>query len=86
MFKRKKTRKFTDVVKKIKKVAPQCLIDELEKGFDFSAPEIIWEKLSQSVSKHVSPSSTDETAIAVYSILCNCSKSEMKARFEADGL
>lgn len=79
-------RKFTDVLNAILEVAPKELEDALRKNVGFWAPEIVWDNLTVYVNRYVDPSSKDETAIAVYARLCDCSEAEMKARFEADGL
>jgi len=79
-------RNFTDVVKAIKEIAPQELVDALDKSMCFWAPEAIWHKLSEYVNRYVVADSTDETSVAVYAILCDCSKDEMRARFKADNL
>ena len=79
-------RNFKVVLEKIKSVAPQELVDALNRNVNFWAPEILWYNLSAYVNKYVEPSSKDETSIKVYAILCDCSEAEMKARFEADNL
>ena len=73
-------RNFTNVVESIMKVAPQELKDALDKSVGYWAPEIVWVKLSEYVNRYVEPSSSDETSVAVYAILCNCSKEEMRER------
>jgi len=79
-------RNFTDVVKEIKEVAPQNLVDALERNVGFWAPEVVWCKLSEYVNRYVEPSSKDAKSVSVYAKLCDCSEAEMKARFEADNL
>lgn len=79
-------RNFTTVYNQILTVAPKELVTKLEDSSCFWAPEIVWYNLSKYVNKYVTPSSKDPQSIKVYSILCDCSESEMKARFEADNL
>ena len=76
-------RSFIDVVREIMKIAPQELMTALE-DVHYWAPEACWTNLSLCVYKHITPSSKDAKAIAIYAILCNCTEAEMKARFEAD--
>ena len=78
-------RNFTDVVAQIKKVGPKELVDALEQNVCFWAPEAVWEMLTVYVDKYVIPSSKDEKTIKIYAILCDCSETEMKARFEEAG-
>ena len=79
-------RNFYRVLKDIKNVAPKELVNALNKSVEFWAPEIVWYKLSEYVNRYVKLSSTDETSVAVYSILCNCSKDEMIMRFKKNNL
>ena len=79
-------RNFIQVVEAIKEVAPENLVDALNRSIGFWAPEIVWDKLSEYVNRYVTPSSKDATAVAVYARLCDCSEADMKARFEADNL
>jgi len=79
-------RDFRKVFDAIVEVAPEELKEKLETNVGLWAPEILWHMLTEYVNKYLVPSSQDENAIAVYAILCDCSKDEMKVRFEADGL
>jgi hypothetical protein len=80
------TRSFTKVLEQIKKVAPEDLKEALERGAGFWAPEIVWYKLTEYVQRYVTPCSSDQTSVAVYAVLCNCTEADMKARFENEGL
>ena len=79
-------RNFIDVYERIKEVAPEELVEKLESRVGYWAPEVVWYNLSQYINKYLKPSSTNKTSVAVYAILLDCSESEMKKRFEADGL
>ena len=77
-------RNFVEVLNRITEVAPKQLVDALNKSAMYWAPEIAWDRLSNYVDRYVKRSSSDENAIAVYAILCDCSEEEMKKRFEQD--
>ena len=79
-------REFHEVLKKVMKVAPKELKDYLVNSVPFWAPEARWLNLSRAVNRMVRASSNDRKAIALYAILCDCSKREMKRRFKRDGV
>ena len=81
----KKQRNFMEIYRKIKEIAPEELRTQLEKRAEYWAPEICWQKLTECVNRFVPPSSEDETSVAVYALLCDCSTDEMRERFMADG-
>ena len=80
------SRNFASVLKAVKKVAPNSLKEYLEKNANFWAPEICWERLTESVHRFVAPTSKNPMSVAVYARLCGCSKWKMKRRFAAEGL
>ncbi len=80
------SRNFASVLKAVKKVAPNSLKEYLEKNASFWAPEICWERLTESVHNFVAPTSTNPVSVAVYAQLLGCSKWKMKRQFVAAGL
>ena len=79
-------RSFTKVYNQILEVAPESLSSALKKSVGFWAPEIVWVNLTQFVHRYVEPSSSDDTSVAVYAILCDCTEDEMRTRFKNNGL
>ena len=79
-------RTFTNVVNEIKKVAPQELVDKLTRKIPYWAPEAAWYNLTQLINNEVFPSSSDDTSVEIYAILCGCTKNEMRERFVTDGI
>ena len=79
-------RSFTRVYQQIMEVAPEDLSSALERSVGFWAPEIVWVNLTQFVHRYVEPSSSDDTSVAVYAILYDCTEDEIRNRFKADGL
>lgn len=79
-------RSFTKVYNQILEVAPEALSSALEKSAGFWAPEVAWSNLSQFVNRYVEPCSSDDTSVAVYAILCDCTEDEMRTRFKNNGL
>ncbi len=80
------SRDFKTVYDNIMAVAPERLAEVLKSHVHYWAPQIAWLNLSLYVQRFVIPSSSDPQAIAIYAELCGLSLSEMKARFEEDGL
>ncbi|MFR2570759.1 MAG: hypothetical protein ACLS90_03525 [Clostridia bacterium] len=79
-------RNFRTVYNQIMEVAPEQLATKLERNSGFWAPEDLWYNLSEYVNQYVKPSSKDPQSIKIYAILCDCTETEMKSRFEADGI
>ena len=73
-------RDFKTVYEQILTVAPECLATDLKSNRPFWAPEVCWHNLTRYVHKYVELNSSSETSIAVYSILCDCSKEEIKEK------
>ncbi len=79
-------RNFMAVCNNISAVAPEELADILKKNVNYWAPEIAWNNLSTYVNKLIARSSTDPQSIAIYAELCDLSFTEIKSKFEKDGL
>lgn len=80
-------REFLDVYLQIVEIAPEDLKKRLDKKLScLATPELVWDILSRCVHECVIPSSSNDLAIKIYAILCDCSEEEMKSRFESDGL
>ena len=79
-------RDFMTVYKNIIAVAPEELVEKLEKSEGFWAPEMAWTMLSETVNRFVAPSSSSAQSIAIYAELCGLEMAEMKAKFKESGL
>ena len=79
-------RSFTKVYHQILEVAPEDLSTALKKSVGFWAPEVAWVNLTQYIHRYVEPCSSDDTSVAVYAILCDCTEDEIRTKFKADGL
>ncbi len=79
-------RVFSNVVNQIKEVAPRDLVEKLNRKVPYWAPEASWYNLTLLINNEVVPSSSDDTSVAVYAILCGCTENEMRERFVTDGV